>query len=135
MDYGFSKAFLEKIYSVDALKDNFKIIGQFLPKEAYYPALLFFTDKVEEINAIIPNHEQVKVFFSLKILSHYSGLQELYRLLSLINLHLNGCFLETEGRRKIYMRLSSPSFEGLQKTKTRNYRCALIKGIGYMGGS
>ena len=132
MDYGFSKTFFEFIQDTPDLKDNFKTVGQFLTDKAKYPALIFFTDAVEVLNKTMPGREKAKVSFTLKILSGYNGLQELYTLGSLIEGHFNGVSLETEEGQCIDLRLENPEFQGIQKTKTCSYRSMMIKGIGYI---
>lgn len=131
MDYGFSKTFIKTLNEMPELKERFQTIGQFLPDGTKYPALTVFTDKVEEVNATIAGQEQVKIFFTLKILSNYNGLQELYELVELLDQYFSGAILETEDGYKFHIRLSFPTFEGMQKTKTCDYRSAIIKGIGY----
>jgi|GEM_PF-5456971 len=131
MDYGFSKTFIAYIRGLPDLTGRFQTIGQFLPEGMKCPALTVFTDKVEAVNTSIPGQEQVKIYFVLKAFSSYNGLQELYELTDLLERNFNGLSLESEDEYKFYIRLSPPSFEGIQKTKTCDYRSVTIKGIGY----
>lgn len=132
MDYGFSKAFLDYIQGKPKLKDNFKSIGQFLPDNAKYPALIVFTDAVEVLNKMTPGQEKAKISFTIKVLSGYNGLQELYFLGNLIEGNFNGNTIITEDGQCINLRLMGPVFEGIQKTKACNYRSMVINGIGYI---
>ena len=131
MDYGFSKTFIKGLNDISELTDRIQTIAQFFPNEVKYPALMVFTDKVEEVNTTVPGQERAKISFILKIISSYNGLQELYAITELLDQNFNGKSMESDEGYQFHVRLSCPTFEGMQKTKTCDYRSAIINGIGY----
>lgn len=131
-DYEFSQTVMNYIQDTPGLRQAFNYVGQFLPEGAKYPALTIFTDKVTELNGFVGGQEQAKVDFTLEVLSSYSGLQELYHLADLLEKHFNGQTLLSGGGYGVHIRLQPAIFEGLQKTRSRNYRTARFKGTAYV---